>query len=95
MADLGPTTIFGDLTINGSIGGAVRVAYADGNAPSGDTVNVFLDTFTTGEAVTVQCSIVDGNDLDAATPRLADEDQMYVAKIGGVWYCLSLFYATV
>ncbi len=94
MADLGPTIVYGDLTINGSIGGAVRVAYADGAAGAGDTVDVFLDTDTTGVAATVQCSIVDGADLNAATPRLIDGSKIYVARIGGTWYCMSLFYAT-
>ncbi len=94
MAELGPTTIFGDLTINGSIGGAVRVAYVKTDAGAGLTVDVYLDTDATGEEVTVTCSIVDGAALNAATPRLLDGDQLFVIQIGGIWYCASLFYAT-
>jgi hypothetical protein len=95
MADLGPTTIYGDLVVNGSIGGAIRVAYVDGAPGAALTVAAFLDTDTTGEPITVTCSIVDGVTLNTATPRLGDGDPIYVIKIGGTWYCPSLFYTTL
>ncbi len=94
MAELGPTTIFGDLIINGSIGGAIRVAFVKTTPTTGNEVVVYLDVDTTGEEVTVTCSIVDETDLDASTPTLTDGDTIFVGKIGGTWYCLSLFYAT-
>lgn len=95
MADLGTTTIFGDLDITGSIGGAMRIAYINGAAPGDNTVDVFLDTDTTGEAVVVTCFIVDGSDLSSSTPRLSDGDIITVVKIGGTWYCTSLFFTTL
>jgi len=94
MADLGPTTIFGDLIINGSIGGAVRVAYVKTTPGAVSTVAVYLDVDATGEEATVTCSITDGSALNAATPRLTDGDQIFVGKINDTWYCLSLFYTT-
>ena len=94
MADLGTTTIFGNLDITGSIGGAVRVAYVKTTPEAVSTVDVYLDTDGTGTEVTVTCEIVDGSALNAATPRLTDGDSMIVVKIAGTWYCTSLFYAT-
>ena len=94
MADLGPTTIFGDLDINGSIGGAVRVAYVKTTPGAVSTVAVYLDTDATGEEVTVTCSIVDGSALNAASPRLTDGDQMFVIKMNGTWYCAHVFFTT-
>jgi len=94
MANLGPTTIFGDLTINGSIGGAIRLAYVKTTPASVSTVDVYLDTNDTGEEVQVTCIITDGTSLNAASPRLTDNDIIFVAKINGTWYCMSLFHTT-
>jgi len=94
MAELNDTTIFGNLNIAGSIGGAVRLAYIDGAPGAVSTVAVFLDEDVNGEAATVTCSIVDGGALNAATPSLSDGDEIYVIKIGGTWYCANLFHAT-
>lgn len=94
MADLGTTTIFGDLNVNGSMGGAIRIAYANGNPGATTTFSAYLDTDDTGEEVTVTGLIVDGGDLSAATPRILDGDACMVIKIGGTWYCTSLFFAT-
>lgn len=95
MADLGPTTIYGDLVINGSIDGAIRIAYIDGAPGAGLTIAAFLDTDGTGESITVNCSMVDGVALNVATPRLSDGDPICVIKIDGQWYCPSLFYTTL
>ena len=92
MADLGPTTIFGDLTVNGSIGGAIRIAYVRITPTDSNIVDVYLDTDITGEEVSVTCSITDGNDLNQAWPHLTTGDQIFVAKIGGTWYCLTVFH---
>ena len=94
MADLGPTTINGDVDIKGSIGGAIRVAYVDGAPGAATTIAAFLDTDTNGESITVTCSIVDGSTLNTATPLLSDGDIMFVSRIKDTWYCLSLFYTT-
>lgn len=96
MANLGPTTIFGDLNITGSIGGAVRLAFVK-TTPTGtdDDVDVYLDVYDTGEEVNdVICLNVDGGYLVNATPTLTQEDPLIVIRIGGAWYCSSLFYAT-
>jgi len=95
MADLGSTTIYGDLTINSSIGGAVRVAYCSADAPHSTTMNVYLDTDGTGESVSCNFMINDnGSYLDEATPRLYDGDEIIVMKIGGSWYCTTMFAQT-
>jgi hypothetical protein len=94
MSNLGPTTIFGDLTINGSIGGAVRVAYVKTTPAAVSVVDVYLDTDTTGEEVQVTCSITDGTALNASSPLLTVGDMIFVAKINNIWYCMSLFHTT-
>jgi len=97
MGNLGPTTVFGDLIINGSIGGAVRVAYVKTTPTTGSTVAVFLDNDATGEEATVTCSIIPntgGTDLQDATPTLEDGDQIFVIKMNDIWYCVNLFHPT-
>lgn len=95
MANLGPTTVFGDLTINGSIDGAVRVAYCSTDAPHATTMTVYLDTDGTGQAVTCNFMINDsGAYLDEASPRLYDGDEIMVVKMGGSWYCTTVFAQT-
>jgi len=93
MADLGPTTIFGDLTTNGSLGGAVRIAYCGEDAPADTEISCFLDTDTTGEVVTVKC--LTGTNgaslLNASVPRLSDGDPMFVIKHNSIWYSTTIF----
>jgi len=93
MADLGPTTIFGDLTTNGSLGGAVRIAYCGADAGAGTTIACFLDTDTTGESVTVKCLTGGGGEslLNASVPRLSDGDPMFVIKHNDTWYSTTIF----
>jgi hypothetical protein len=96
MGNLGPTTIFEDLIINGSIGGATRVAYVK-TTPTGTTVDVYLDTDATGEEANVACSVIPNSgatNLDAATPTLTNGDQIFVVKMNGIWYCANLFHPT-
>jgi hypothetical protein len=93
MGSLGPTTVFGDLIINGSIGGAVRVAYVKTTPGATNLVDVYLDTDATGEEVTVTCSVLGlSTNLNEAVPLLTDGAQMFVAKMNGIWYCLNLFH---
>jgi len=93
MADLGSTTIFGDLTINGSIGGAVRLAYCGADAGAATTIACFLDTDATGESVTVQCltGSLGASLLNASVPRLSDGDPMLVIKHNDTWYSATIF----
>jgi hypothetical protein len=92
MAQLGPTTIFGDLTINGSIGGSVRIAYCKDDAGAATTIACYLDTDGTGEEVTVQCLTPGGSsNLNTVVPRLSDGDPIIVIKISGTWYCSTIF----
>ena len=92
MAELGPTTIYGDMIINGSVGGAFRVAYCKTAAPSATTITCYLDTDSTGEEVTVQCLTPGGTStLDNVVPRLGDGDAMIVVKISDTWYSTTIF----
>jgi hypothetical protein len=92
MGNLGPTTVFGDLIINGSIGGAVRIAYCAEAAPADTKLDMYLDNDTTGELVEVNCSIIGGGTLDAALPLLADGDLVPVVNLKGIWYAWNLFH---
>jgi hypothetical protein len=97
MANLGPTTVFGDLIINGSIGGAVRVAYVK-TTPTSTTVDVYLDIDITGEEANVVCSVIPNSgatNLDDATPTLTLGDVIFVVKMNDIWYCVNLFHPTV
>lgn len=93
MADLGPTTVFGDLDIYGSLGGAVRLAYSGTDAGAATTIACFLDTDITGESVTVQCLTgANGTSfLNASVPRLAEGDPMIIVKHNGTWYSTTIF----
>ena len=93
MADLGPTTIFGDLITNGSLGGAVRIAYCAADAGASTTISCFLDADTTGESVTVQCltGACGASFLNASVPRLSDGDPMLVIKHNDIWYSSTIF----
>lgn len=97
MGSLSSTTVFEDLIINGSIGGATRVAYVKTTPTTGSTVEVYLDTDPTGEEATVTCSVIPNTpatDLQDATPTLADGDQIFVVKMNDIWYCANLFHPT-
>lgn len=93
MAELGPTTIFGDLVTNGSLGGAIRLAYCKDDAGAATTITCFLDTDGTGEEVTVKCLTGEGGAslLNASVPRLSDGDPMLVIKHNDIWYATTIF----
>lgn len=75
----------------------IRRAYCSGPAGAGKTIDANLDstsgTLLTGPA-TVNCNISGGANLNAAVPRLEDEDEILITKIGGKWYCLTVFQAS-
>lgn len=71
------------------------------------TCNLYDDTGTeitsgTGSAIEVYCSIIGGTALNAAVPRLEDNDDLFVVSLpynNGTatenrWYCTSLFQAS-
>ena len=93
MADLGPTTVSGDIDIKNSIGGAVRIAYCNEAAPADTNIDVYLDVDSvTSEEVNVQCSVMGGVGLDAAVPLLSSSNMMPVVKINDTWYSWTLFH---
>lgn len=59
-----------------------------------ETVACFLDTDATGTEVTVNCSVIGGSALNSAVPRLADGELIFVASVGGAWWCLTTFQAS-
>lgn len=71
-------------------GAGVRLAYCSEAAPADNTIAATLD-HTTGTAITVTCHICNGSALNAAVPRLADNDEIFVVKIGATWYCTTIF----
>lgn len=92
MANLGPTIINGDLTVKGSIGGAVRLAYCNQNAQSSDIITTYLDVDSAdSESVSVKCNIVDGSLLNEAYPRLSSGNAMPVIRTNNIWYSWTLF----
>ena len=46
-----------------------------------------------GAGVEVYCSTALGVDLNAATPRLADDDYLFAENISGAWRCVAVFSA--
>ena len=94
MAELKDTTIYGDLAVNGAITGCVRRAFCTQAAPTDSDIRCVLDVDdSAGEPIVVNCMIAGGGtDLSAATPTLADGDEIMVINIGGTWYCTNLFY---
>lgn len=74
-------------------GAGVRLAYCSEAAPADNTIGATLDT-TSGTAITVTCHICNGSALDEAVPRLADNDEIFVVKIGATWYCTTIFQAS-
>lgn len=92
MANLGPTTINGDMTVKGDLGGAFRIGHCKDNAGAGSDIDVYLDTYSTGDIVNVSCAIADGDNLNTAFPRLSSTNQMVVARItGNAWVSLTTF----
>ncbi|MHC4617204.1 MAG: LamG domain-containing protein [Planctomycetota bacterium] len=75
----------------GAQGGSVRLAYVKTTPGATATVACYLDTDTTGTEITVTCHICGGSALNAAAPRLTDGDEIFVTKLGGTWYCTTVF----
>jgi len=44
-----------------------------------------------GSNITVYCRVCGGGNLNAAIPRLADEDYIFVTNINGAWWCTTVF----
>ena len=71
------------------------------DAPSDNTItaNLFLPDGTEGDAIVVHCNISNGTALDDATPRLKEDDEIFVTESffddTGTpterWYCVSNF----
>jgi hypothetical protein len=78
----------------GSGGHAVRKAYVNGSVSTNTVQACFLDTDTTGEAISVYCSVCGGSDLSAAIPRLADGKLLPVFFDGEYWRATTVFQAT-
>ena len=47
-----------------------------------------------GYNIEVYCSIVGSANLNAAAPRLANDDYLFVQNIQGKWWCVTVFQAT-
>ena len=76
--------------IQGAHGSGNRLAYCSEAAPASTVIAATLD-HTTGTAINVTCHIRGGTALDAALPRLVDNDPMIVTEIAGTWYCTGHF----
>jgi len=63
------------------------------------TANLYDNTGTEvtsglGSGVDVYCSVIGGGNLNAAVPRLEDNDDIFVMNWGGKWWCITLFNAS-
>lgn len=72
---------FGKVKGGGAGGTTTRIAYANGDAPDASSIDMFLDTDTTGEAITAEALIVNGSSLMYSMPFLRDGDPVFVTKI--------------
>ena len=68
-----------------------RIAYCKTDAGAGTTIVCYLDTDGTGTEITVNCSIMNGTDLNAAVPRLEDGGVLLVTKVGDTWWAIHPF----
>ena len=72
----------------------IRKAYCTEAAPADATIAAELDAVDSADAITVYCPISGGTALNAAIPRLADEDLIFVWNDGGTWRTTFVFQAT-
>jgi len=97
--------ISGKGSIGDTVGGnTIKRASLTAAAGSGSTIAATLYKLdgTTGEAITVNCNISNGSDLNSAVPRLESGDDIFVTKStfdnSGTpevkWYCISNFQAS-
>jgi len=73
---------------------AIRWAFVDGDVATDTTQDCFLDVDTTGDEITVTCTICGGSKLSEAVPRLSDGTRIPIIKDGETWRCLWGFQAT-
>jgi hypothetical protein len=70
---------------------AIHSAFCKNDAGSGSTIVCYLDTDSTGDEITVYCSICRGIALNAAFPYLMDGDRIFVFNDGTYWRALQIF----
>jgi hypothetical protein len=82
-------------------GTPVRLAQTTEDAPGDDNIACnLLDMSGTeittglGSGIDVYCKISGGAALNAAIPRLSDNDQIFVTNIQGKWWCTQVFQTT-
>ncbi len=63
-----------------------------GTAPGG---GAFWRTVWKKYSITVDCSVVSGEALNSAIPRLVDGELIYVQKFSGTWECVGIPYQTI
>ena len=68
-----------------------RLAYCKTDAGAGATIVCYLDTDASGSEITVNCSIMNGTNLNESLPRLVDGKWIMVTKVGANWYCIAPF----
>ena len=82
-------------------GSNVRLAQTTEDAPGDDNIacnlldmaGVEIETGL-GSGIDVYCKIYGGTALNAAIPRLSNDNQIFVANIQGKWWCTNLFQTT-
>jgi len=74
--------------------GSIRKAYCTADAGAGSTIAAELDAVDSGDSITVYCPICGGSALNAAVPRLSDEDLIFVWNDDGTWRTTFVFQAT-
>jgi hypothetical protein len=79
-------------------GGLVRMARTTAAAGATQTISCNLIsslgteiTSGLGSGITVYCKVCGGGNLNAAIPRLADDDYIFVVNLQGTWYCTTVF----
>jgi hypothetical protein len=72
-------------------------AFCAEDAPAGNVILCYLDSYGSGSMVSVVCNIVgqinvltDGG-LNSSVPRLKNRDEIIVVLLDGVYYCTALF----
>lgn len=77
--------------------GRTTLAKTQESAPGDANISVKIcdqDGAVIGSAFDVACKISNGSALNAATPRLASGDYIFVTCIAGTWYCTTVFQGT-
>jgi len=77
--------------------GMVRPAMCQGDAGATTLMSVKLvdvDGNVVGDAFNAICPIAGGTALNAAIPRLEEDDVIFITNIGGIWYNVQTFQAS-